>query len=283
VLSIYHDAVRVAIIKNDAHMFELFPLIVLLSFLFETMDSSAGMGFGTGLTPLLFLLGYDPLQVVPILLLSEAITGFTASYFHHEFQNVSFSFHRPYNQETKITAIIAITGCFAIIISVVMTYAALKLSSSFIRTYVAILVLAMGIIGMIRLKSKQSRYRPKLLTCFAALAGFNKGIGAGGYGPVVMMGQLFSGIYEKTATAIVSLAEGIVSVIGFASFLFITSVDVSIDYLLMPSIFTGGFIAAIISPYLVRVFPNKLWRIIIPVYAIIMGILTLAKVLGLLP
>ncbi|KYK21114.1 hypothetical protein AYK25_03815 [Thermoplasmatales archaeon SM1-50] len=264
-------------------MLELFPLIIVLAFLFETMDSSAGMGFGTGLTPLLFLLGYDPLQVVPILLLSEAITGFTSSYFHHEFENVSFSLKKPYNQETKITGMIAVTGCFAIVLSVVLTYAALDLPKSFIKTYVGILVLIMGFIGMVRLKSKTSRYRPRLLTGFAALAGFNKGIGAGGYGPVVMMGQLFSGIYEKTATAIVSLAEGIVSVVGFASFVFITSYGVTVDYLLLPSIFTGGFIAAIISPYMVRVLPNKMWRIVIPIYAILMGILTLAKVINIIP
>lgn len=264
-------------------MFELFPLIILLAFLFETMDSSAGMGFGTGLTPLLFLLGYDPLQVVPILLLSEAITGFTASFFHHEFQNVNFTLHKPYNQTTKITGMIAVIGCFAIILSVVLTYAALELPKSFIKTYVGILVLIMGFIGMIRLKSKTMKYQPKLLTGLAALAGFNKGIGAGGYGPVVMMGQLFSGIYEKTATAIVSLAEGIVSLVGFASFMFITSYGITIDYLLLPSIFTGGFIAAIISPYMVRVLPNKMWRIVIPVYAILMGILTLAKVANIFP
>lgn len=263
-------------------MLELIPIIIILSFLFELMDSSAGMGFGTGLTPLLFLLGYNPLQVVPILLLSEAVTGFTSSYFHHEFQNVSFTFRKPFNQATKITAIIAITGCFAIVLSVILTYAALELSKSFIKTYVAILVLAMGIISMLRLKSTTSIYRPKLLTGFAALAGFNKGIGAGGYGPVVMMGQLFSGIYEKTATAIVSLSEGIVSVVGFITFIFITSYGITIDYLLLPSVFTGGFIAAIISPYLVRVFPNKMWRIVIPIYAILMGIISLAKVMNII-
>ncbi|MBS3802443.1 MAG: hypothetical protein KGY65_06805 [Candidatus Thermoplasmatota archaeon] len=56
-------------------MYELYPLIILISFLLETMDSSAGMGFGTELTPLLFLLGYTSLKVVTILFLSEAITG----------------------------------------------------------------------------------------------------------------------------------------------------------------------------------------------------------------
>jgi len=141
------------------------------------------------------------------------------------------------------------------------------------------LVLFMGIIGIIRLKSKvRDTYKPKLLTGFAALAGFNKGIGAGGYGPVVMMGQLFSGIYEKTATAIVSLAEGFVCIVGVVAFLLISSYGVTIDYVLLPSIFTGGFLAAIFSPYVVRVLPNNTWKLVIPIYAISMGILTLSKV-----
>ena len=109
------------------------------------------------------------------------------------------------------------------------------------------------------------------------LAGFNKGIGAGGYGPVVMMGQIFSGIYEKTATAIVSLAEGIVCIVGVATFLLISNYGVTIDFVLFPSIFTGGFLAAIISPYMVRVLPNKIWRVVIPTYALCMGVLILIK------
>lgn len=258
---------------------ELILYVILLAFLFEMMDSSAGMGFGTGLTPLLLFIGYEPLQVVPILLISEAVTGVTSGIFHHEFQNVRFSIKKPINKETKTMLMIAGIGCFAIFLSVILTYYSLKLPKDVIKTYVGILVLFMGIIGIIRLKSKvRDTYKPKLLTGFAALAGFNKGIGAGGYGPVVMMGQLFSGIYEKTATAIVSLAEGFVCIVGVVAFLLISSYGVTIDYVLLPSIFTGGFLAAIFSPYMVRVLPNNTWKLVIPIYAISMGILTLSKV-----
>ena len=90
-----------------------------------------------------------------------------------------------------------------------------------------------------------------------------------------MLGQIFSGIYEKTATAIVSLAEGFVSIVGIITFILISAYGVTIDYLLLPSIFSGGFIAAILSPYIVRVFPNKIWMVIIPTYAICMGIITI--------
>ena len=261
-------------------MLELIPLVIILAFLFETMDSCAGMGFGTGLTPLLFILGYEPLQVVPILLISEAITGFTAGFFHQEFENAKFKLKKPTNKETRVMLNIAIFGCLAIIISVFLTYYAIKVDKTMIQTYVAILVLAMGLIAIIKLKYKSTTYKPKLLTFFSAIAGFNKGIGAGGYGPVVMLGQIFSGIYEKTATAIVSVAEGIVSVAGVAAFVLvpvISSQPIEIDFILLPSVFTGGFIAAMISPYMVRVLPNKLWKIVIPTYALAIGIYVLVK------
>ena len=262
-------------------MIEFIPFIIILAFIFETMDSCAGMGFGTGLTPLLLLMGYEPLQIVPILLISEAITGFTSGFFHHEFENVRFKIKKPLNKESRITFLIAGIGCVAIVISVFLTYFAIKLSKDLITTYVAILVFVMGIIAIINLKNKSSSYKPKLLTFFSGLAGFNKGIGAGGYGPIVTLGQIFSGIYEKTATAIVSLSEGLVSTAGFAAFLIvpkITNQIIEIDYLLLPSIFTGGFFAAIISPYLVRIFPNEIWRVVIPVYAIVIGIYLIIKI-----
>ncbi|WP_227378082.1 hypothetical protein [Haladaptatus halobius] len=50
---------------------------------------------------------------------------------------------------------------------------------------------------------------------------------------------------------------------------------VGIDLILLPSIFTGGFLAAIGAPYLVRVMPNQVWRYVIPLYAFTIGLLGL--------
>ena len=222
------------------------------------MDSAAGMGFGTCLAPLLFLLGYTPLQVVPTLLISESITGLIDSFFDQEYKNVHFSF-RPLNNTAKLALIIP---------------------DVIIKTYVSILVLFMGVLGLIRLKLNninKTISNPKNLIFFAALAGFNKGIGGGGYGPVVTMGQVFSGVYEKSATAIVSLAEALVSIVGILTFFLISLAGVEIDLVLLPSIFTGGFFAALLSPYIVRVLPNKIWKIIIPIYALSIGIFSLVK------
>ena len=260
-------------------MMELILLIIILAFLFETMDSAAGMGFGTCLAPLLFLLGYSPLQIVPTILISESITGAIDTFFDHELKNVHYSFH-PLNDTAKLGLLMAFFGCMSIFMSVFLGYFALKLSSVIIKTYVAILVLFMGVLALIRLKIKdiQRAYKPKMIIAFSVIAGFNKGIGGGGYGPVITMGEIISGVYEKSATAIVSFAESLVSIVGILSFFLISLAGVEVDLVLLPSIFTGGFLAALVSPYLVRVLPNKIWKMIIPIYAIIIGIISLLKI-----
>ncbi|MHA1670751.1 MAG: TSUP family transporter [Promethearchaeota archaeon] len=138
----------------------------------------------------------------------------------------------------------------------------------------------MGILAIFRIfirSQNRNKKNLRLVILFSTIAGFNKGIGGGGYGPVIMMGQLFSGVYEKSATAIVSFSESIVSFTGIVTFFFINSINVEIDLILLPSIFTGGFIASILAPYLTRVLPNKIWRYFIPFYAIGIGFYLILK------
>ncbi len=260
---------------------EFFLIIIILAFIFESMDSIAGMGFGTALSPLLFILGYTPLQVVPTILISEAITGVVDTFFDHEFKNVHYSF-KPLNDATKIGLIIAFFGCIAIFTSIILGYFAISFPDIVIKTYVAVLVILMGLLGFIRVKvgkRKISRTNLKLLIGFSALAGFNKGIGGGGYGPVITMGQIFSDIYEKSATAIVSFSESIVSIVGILTFFLISFAGINVDLVLLPSLFTGGFLAALSSPYLVRVIPNKIWKYFIPSYAFGIGIFSIIKLI----
>ncbi|MHA1275280.1 MAG: sulfite exporter TauE/SafE family protein [Promethearchaeota archaeon] len=276
-------SVMIFILYEEDFMLEFFILIIILAFLFEILDSGAGMGFGTGLTPILLILGYPPLAIVPTILISESITGIVDAYFDNEFENVDFSFC-PMSDSTKLALIIAFFGCIGIFISIILTYLALTLSIIFIKIYVAILVLGMGIFTLIKkswlLKMEVQEPKPKMLVGFAALAGFNKGISGGGFGPVITLGQINSGVYEKSATAIVSLSEAIVSIVGVLTFILINAAGVELDLVLLPPIFTGAFIGALITPYLVRVVPNDVWKVIIPSYAIGIGIFLFCKIFG---
>lgn len=257
----------------------LIPTVVILALAFQTMDAAAGMGFGTALTPLLLVMGYDPLAVVPVLLISQSAAGLVSAAVHHELRNVRFSFQSGSNQAIKLMLLIAGVGIVAIVGSVVLVYLAIDLPSSVIKAYVGILVLLMGLVAVVRRFRVQhaASYKPRRLTGFAALAGFNKGIGGGGYGPVVMLGAIYAGIYEKSAAAITSLAEALVSLAGIAAFIAIAAVGVKIDYTLLPSILAGSLLGAGLSPYLVRVLPNRIFSYIIPLYAAGIAIVILVQ------
>lgn len=255
------------------------PTVILLAFAFETMDSAAGMGFGTALAPLLLAMGYDPLTVVPALLISEAATGLVSAAVHHEFRNVRFSLRNSLNESTRLMLLIAGLGVFAVVASIVLVYLAIGLPDSVIKTYVALLVLLMAVVAVARRFRRRSpgTYKPRRMIGFAALAGFNKGIGGGGYGPVVTLGAVSSGVYEKSAAAITSLAEALVSIAGMATFFAISAAGVELDFALLPSLLTGSLLAAVLSPYLVRILPNRLFSYLIPLYAVAIGAIVLTQ------
>lgn len=71
----------------------LIVFIIFFSFFCEYIDSTLGMGFGTTLTPVLLVFGFAPLQIVPVVLLSELITGILAAIFHHRAGNVNLKPH----------------------------------------------------------------------------------------------------------------------------------------------------------------------------------------------
>lgn len=259
---------------------EIIPSIIVLIFFFDLLDSSTGMGLGTLSAPALLLMGYSILQVIPVLVIDAAISGWISGWFHHELRNVHYSVKRPLNQATRTLLLIAGIGCFAIIGAVILAYFSIKFPDVVIKTWVATLILFMAFVslsGGYRRKRNQ-KYRPRLLAVFAGLAGINKGVGGGGYGPVVVLGGILSGIYEKTAAAISQTAEGIVSTAGAAAFFTIMAAGVNIDLILLPSMFTGTFFASILGPYTIRVVPNKVWRVIIPAYAFTIGAVFLMKI-----
>ena len=160
---------------------ELLWPVVVLAFVCESIDSTLGMGYGTTLTPILLALGYEPLEIVPAVLLSESITGVMAGIFHHEFGNVDL---RPSSQDFKIAMVLIGLSLFGVLAAVII---AVNLPSWILKLYIGMLVLVMGLVILKNRKRKLpfSWYRVGGL---GLLAAFNKGISGGGYGPVVTGG-----------------------------------------------------------------------------------------------
>jgi uncharacterized membrane protein YfcA len=111
------------------------------------------------------------------------------------------------------------------------------------------------------------------------LAGFNKGIGGGGYGPVVTIGGLMSGVPVKSMLAVTAISEGTVSTFAILVWLVLLTSGVTIDYILLPSLMIATVFSAVAAPYATRVFPEKMWKIVVPVYCCIVAGLCFWKII----
>ena len=258
------------------------PTIVIAAFLFETFDSASGMGFGATLGALLFVLGYPAAAVVPTLLFSEAATGIVGGLFHNEFKNVEFGVgdDDSATEATRVLGLVVGIGVAATVVSVVLAYLAIEVSGPLVQAYIGVIIVFIaGLTLFQNIADFSGTYSQRQLIGFAALAGLNKGITGSGFGPVITLGQILSGIYEKSATAITSMSEGIVSLAGIITFLTITVAGVGLDLTLLPSVFAGGFLAAIFAPYTVRVMPNRILQYVVPGYALILAVTLFADLL----
>ncbi len=242
--------------------------VVLIAAFFEFMDASAGMGFGTALTPLLLVIGFDPKQIVPVVMIQQGAAGLVGAFLHREFQNVEWKF-KPMSETIKLAIIIVISGVVFNVLAIVGIYKIFEVDKIWIKGYVALLLLMMGVTSLIQSK-KERPYKPGKMVFWASLAGFNKGVGGGGYGPVVTIGGLMAGVPVKSMMAVTAISEGSVSTVSVIVWFLMLSSGVTIDYILLPSFMLATMFSAVAAPYMTRVFPEKIWKVVVPAYCLLL-------------
>lgn len=249
-------------------LLEFSALIIIFAFLCEYIDSSLGMGYGTTLTPLLLIMGYSPLQVVPAILLSELITGFSAAFFHHKFKNANFKIGTT---DLKIALVMALCSIFGALAAV---FIALRLPTFFLKLYIGLLVFSMGVLILATLNRK-FKFSWRKIISLGLLAAFNKGISGGGYGPIVTSGQIMSGVKSKKAIGITSLAEGLTCLVGVITYLIFT--NHTIEWGLAPSLVLGAVLSVPFAAYTVKKFKGRHLKLIVGIATLILGLITLGK------
>jgi len=260
-------------------MWGIFWLVFALAIFFEFMDATAGMGFGTAITPLLLLLGFDPLQVVPVVMIQQGTAGIVGTFLHREFENVEWRF-KPMSETIRLWLIIGGTGVLAVVFSITAIYGYLKVARVWIELYVAVLLVSMGLISVYQSFARRERpYRPLRMIGYAGLAAFNKGIGGGGYGPVLTIGGILSGIPVKSMMAVVAICEGTISSVAIVVWFVMLRSGVTVDFVLLPTMMLATMFAAVLAPYMTRVFPERAWRYIIPLYSLCLAAYCLYRIL----
>lgn len=186
--------------------------IFLAALACEYMDSSLGMGYGTTLTPLLLLAGFEPLQIVPAVLLSELMTGLAAGALHQRDGNVDFLRDRQARRTVVLLA--SLSGAGALL----AVWLAISISKFWLGLFITAIILAMGVVILLT-RQRQVPYRASGIVAVGAVAAFNKGLSGGGYGPLVTAGQVVSGLPAKHAVAVTSVAESFTCLVGLLGYL----------------------------------------------------------------
>ncbi|MBN2017376.1 MAG: sulfite exporter TauE/SafE family protein [Candidatus Cloacimonetes bacterium] len=262
--------------------------IVLMAFVAEYFDSTLGMGYGTSLTPILLLLGYQPMQIVPCILLSELFTGIFAGLIHNKMGNVQlFTGIKPdfrnsqlnfisslksyLPKDLKIALLIAMCSIVGTVAAVII---AVSLPKFYVKLYIGILILTMGLLILITSK-KVFKFSWKKIIGLSVVASFNKGMSGGGYGPVVTSGQLLSGVDGKSAIGITSFAEGLTCLVGLIMYI---SMNQVIDWTLAPFLVVGGMLSVPLSGITVKRMKTEKLRVIIGIVTVGLGLLALGKI-----
>lgn len=245
----------------------LFIIIGVLACLCEYMDSSIGMGYGTILTPTLIIMGYPAKEIVPIVLVSEFLTGLSAGLLHQEFGNVNFK--DPRTKKMSITLFVC--SFVGVIASVIL---ALKLPKDYVNAYIGLMLMAMGVF-MIFGKSIMGTFSMKKIVALGTIAAFNKGISGGGYGPLMTGGQILSGVNEKEAIGVTSLIESMVCLVGVGIYLYCTGFKY--NYGLMAPIIVGALASVPLAAKSVQIVEGAILKKTIIVVTIFLGLLTLLR------
>jgi len=249
------------------------PAVVLAIFLTamfcEYVDSSLGMGYGTTLTPLLLLVGFEPLQIVPCVLLSEFASGISAGLMHHRDGNVDFLRDRQARGTAVLLSTLSVVG------AVTAVTFALRLSKFWLTAIIAVIILSVGIATLATV-GRRLRYRPGHVIAVGAVAAFNKGLSGGGYGPLVTAGQVVSGVSAKSAVAITSIAEAFTCIVGLLAYVLIHG---GLDFALAVPLTAGAVLSVPMATLTVRRLPEPVMRCSVGFVTCLLGILTLGKLL----
>ena len=223
--------------------------------------------YGTILAPVLIIVGFDPLLVVPSILISQALGGFIAAGFHHQLGNVYFS---RTSVDSKAVFIITIFGIVGVAVALSL---ALNIPSWAIKTYIGVLVLVMG---ALILSKREFSLSWKKLSVVGFISSFNKAMSGGGFGPVVTTGHIISGIDSKSAVGITTLAEAPICIAAFIGYLLFHP---GFTWNMAIALTIGAGIAAMMGPHITRRFPSSRLRTAVGILALVLGVWTLVKVI----
>lgn len=245
----------------------LIGFLILIAAICEFVDSSIGMMYGTLLTPaLLLFFGYTPAEVVPCILLSQAAGGFIASYQHHRMENAIFNLK---STDFKVASLILLLGFVAVIFGV---FLGVKIPALYLKTYIGILCICMGFLVLLKKSFSFSWIKMGIISLISS---FNKALSGGGFGPIVVSGQIVSGRENKESIGTTDFAEAPICLFSYIVWRLLgNNISGSLLYPLLLGSCLGGFFGPLA---LSKIQSQTRLRKVIGLIVGILGVLLLKK------
>jgi|GEM_PF-66152 len=244
-----------------------FAAVAAVAFFGEYIDSSLGMGYGTVLTPVLLILGYSPLDVVPCLLLSESLSGLFGGLLHHRLGNVDLRWGTHASATTLILAGLSVVGAIAAVVL------AVQLPPFWVKLYVGAMIVAVSLFLLFGRRRRRGSWRG--MVPLGLVAAFNKGISGGGYGPLVTGGQVMLGVDEKSAIGTTTVSEGLVSLVALTLYLVLR--QGAFDWSLGVPLILGAMLSVPAATWTVRILPPETFRPMMGWATLFLGTLLVTK------
>ena len=240
----------------------------VIAFISAYFDCGLGMGYGTALVPVLIIMGFSPLQVIPAVLISQFFIDIVSVIAHHNCGNVNFKIS---SNDFKIVFIIGTISSLGVILAVLV---ALKIPKWLLGFYIGALVSFLGIL-ILATANRPLKLSWGKISGISFLAAFNKGISGGGYGPLIMGGQVLSGVNPKNAAGITALSEALTCFVGFMLYLFLGR---TIDWNLTGWLVISAIPAVPFAAFTVQKMNLNRYKKYLGIFIIILGLLTLSRI-----
>lgn len=238
----------------------------LAAFVCGFIDSTLGMMYGVILSPTLIIVGFDPLAVIPSVLLSQAAGGFSAAFFHHKFGNVNF---RLRSRDSKVVYVSTSTGIAATVMAVAV---AVNVPRVALETYIGLLISALGVLLLSRARF---RFSWKKIAIVSVIGSFNKGLTGGGFSPVVASGQIIAERTSRQAIGTTVLAKAPIAVVAFFVYSLVGGIP---EWGFLLPLCVGAAVAAPFGALVTRRLPHVKLRRVLGASVLLLGVWMLLKI-----
>lgn len=245
--------------------------LAILGFLVSYLANITGAGYGTLLSPILVILGFDIKAIVPSIVASQLIANTLLSIFHHKHGNAVLSRN---GGDLGLVTPLAIASTVGALISVSLL---VSIPGKIAEYYLGLML---AILGVIILKTRSTNKSSIIdgnfnikLVILSLIASINKGVTGGGLSPVLSAGQVLIGIDPRKAVSLTPLAVLSSEIVMVASYIYTGLFTGSIDILVPLTI--GALLAVPLIPYRVKRSSNNFIRTVMASTLLALGVAVL--------